>query len=88
MCNKSRKDGDVEQMMKMKMSLKGRATYWTRRNMSSTAEEPQVGYVFKISWFESPRHTRSWSDVYFAQAEHTRWGLGPYGYPHCRISYA
>ena len=57
------------------------------RNMSSTAEEPQVGYVFKMSWFESARHTRSWTDMYFAQAEHTRWGFEPYGYPHCRISY-
>ena len=57
------------------------------RNMSSTAEEPQVGYVFKMSWFKSARHTRSWSDMYFAQAEHTRWGFEPYGYPHCRISY-
>ena len=58
-----------------------------KRKMSSITEEPQVGYVFKMSWFESARHTRSHTDMYFAQAEHTHWGFEPYGYPHCRISY-
>ena len=37
-----------------------------------------------MSWFESPRHRRSYTDMYFAEPQHTLWGFDD---PLCRISY-
>jgi hypothetical protein len=31
-------------------------------------------FVYKMSWFESKRHTISHTDMYFARESDTRWG--------------
>ena len=41
-------------------------------------------YIYHMSWFESPRHRRSHTDMYFAEPQHTLWGFDN---PLCRISY-
>ena len=40
-------------------------------------------YIFKMSWYESKRHIKSHSDMYYEKEEHTRWG---HSNPLCRIS--
>ena len=41
-------------------------------------------YIYQMSWFESPRHRRSYTDTYYAEPQHTLWGFDD---PLCRISY-
>mgnify|MGYP003641274488 CR=1 FL=1 len=33
----------------------------------------EYGWIYQMSWYESNRHTKSFTDMYFAQEEHTHW---------------
>jgi len=39
-------------------------------------------FIYRMSWFESRRHTKSHTDMYFLDPRHTYWG---YSDPLCRI---
>ena len=36
-------------------------------------EPPVVKYIYKMSWFESKRHHKSHTDMYYLNAEDTKW---------------
>ena len=42
--------------------------------MIERGTDKKYGYVYQMSWFESKRHHKSHTDMYFAEEEHTRWG--------------
>ena len=31
-------------------------------------------YIYKMSWYDSKRHTKSHTNMYYLQEHHTRWG--------------
>jgi hypothetical protein len=33
----------------------------------------EVRYIYKCSWFETKRHKKSHTNMYFEKAEHTKW---------------
>lgn len=41
-------------------------------------------YIYKMSWYDSPRHRKSHTDMYYMRPEDTLWGFDN---PDCRIHF-
>ena len=48
-------------------------------NLITNSQESPMKFIFKISWFESPRHRTSHTDMYFLNAKDTQWAFTPCG---------
>ena len=54
------------------------------KQLVNLIQTQEVAFIYEMSWFESPRHHRSHTHMYFAKPQHTLWGFNN---PLCRISY-
>ena len=41
---------------------------------ATTTDTDEHAYIYKMSWYESPRHKISHTDMYYLNEEDTRWG--------------
>ena len=59
------------------------------KQLTMTTTEQNINikvWVYQMSWYESKRHTKSHTDMYYLKAEHTHWAEER-GDTNCKIHY-